>query len=526
MAQLSNAVSSPAIARPEASSTSTTASSLAKNSAANLIRLGFTSLVAILLPAYLTHRLPVAIYGAWVLILQLGAYVGYLDFGVQTAVSKYIAEYEAKRDFAGCSRCASVGFAIMAAAGLAGILLTLGLAWAVPDLFRKMPPTLYHDVRLSILFVGTSLSINLVASIFSAIFLGLQRYSVPMFTTIAGRILYGIAVLTAVYFHTSLAVMGAAVALSNVLSALLQVIAWDRLAAHIRVSLRAIDRGTLRQMTSYCFVLTIWSVCMLLIGGIDLTIVGHYDFAQTAFYSIATSPTTFILMLFGAVLGPLLPASSALSTERTPQQMGKILLRATRYGTLLLLASGLPILLGGYWLLRLWVGPEYAEHSVQFMRILVVANIVRNLCAPYATLVVATARQAVATASAVTEAAVNLISSIWLAKHYGAMGVAAGTLIGSFAGVGMHFVVSMHYTRNIAVSRSKLLVSGMLRPMLMAIPSLLLLQEWWFAGAPAVTPGLWVLWACSTAVIAWLVSISGEDRALLRRMALHRAPLT
>ena len=129
--------------------------SLAKNYAANLVRHGFTSLVAILLPAYLTHRLPVEIYGAWVLILQLGAYVGYLDFGVQTAVSKYIAEYEAKRDFAGCSRCASVGFAIMAAAGIAGILLTLGLAWAVPELFRKMPPALYHDVRLSVIFVGS-----------------------------------------------------------------------------------------------------------------------------------------------------------------------------------------------------------------------------------------------------------------------------------------------------------------------------------------------------------------------------------
>jgi len=526
MAQLSNAVSNPATASPEAPPTSATASSLAKNSAANLVRLGFTSLVAILLPAYLTHRLPVAIYGAWVLILQLGAYVGYLDFGVQTAVSKYIAEYEAKRDFAGCSRCASVGFAIMAGAGFAGILLTLGLAWVVPELFRKMPPTLYHDVRLSIIFVGTSLSINLVASIFSAIFLGLQRYSVPMVTTIAGRVLYGIAVLTAVYFHTSLAVMGAAVALANVLSAVLQVIAWDRLATHIRVSLAAIDRATLRRMISYCLVLTIWSVCMLLIGGIDLTIVGHYDFSQTAFYSIATSPTTFILMLFGAVLGPLLPASSALSTERTPKQMGNILLRATRYGTLILLASGLPMLVGGYWLLRLWVGPEYATHSVQFMRILILANIVRNLCAPYATLVVATARQAVATAAAVTEAVVNLVASIWLAKHYGAMGVAAGTLIGSFAGVGMHFVVSMHYTRNIDVPRWKLFVSGMLRPMLVAIPSFLLLQEWWFSGAPEITPIFWLLWACSTAVIAWLVSLSGEDRDLLRRVALHGTPLT
>ena len=511
---------------PAGPRTRSTAANLFRNSAANVARLGFTSLIAILLPAYLTHRLPVEIYGAWVLILQLGAYVGYLDFGVQTAVSKYIAEYEAQGDLAGCSRCASVGLAIMVAASIAGVLLTVGLAWAVPLLFRKMPADLYNGVRISIVFVGTSLSINLIASVFSAVFLGLQRYQVPMITTVVGKLLYGIAIVWAVYLHTSLAVMGAAVALANLLSALLQVIAWKRLASHVRVTLAAVDRGMLRQMLGYCAILTIWSVCMLFIGGIDLTIVGHYDFQQVAFYSIATAPTTFILMLVGAVLGPLLPASSALSTERTAEQMGDILLRTTRYGTVILLASGLPMLVAGYWILRVWVGANYAEHSLQFLRILLLANIVRHLCAPYATMVVATAKQRVATASAVTEAAVNLVASIWLAQHYGAMGVAAGTLVGSFAGVAMHFAVSMHYTRNIAVSRLKLFVSGMVRPSIMAIPSLLLWRQWWYAGAPAISLQVWFLWAVTTALLAWLVSMNGEDRDLLLRMASRRAKLT
>ena len=511
---------------PERQKSRTTAASLFRNSAANVARLGFTSLVAILLPAYLTHRLPVEIYGAWVLILQLGAYVGYLDFGVQTAVSKYIAEYEAQDDLAGCSRCASVGLAIMAGASVAGVWLTLGLAWAVPLLFRKMPADLYSDVRISIVFVGTSLSINLIASVFSAIFLGLQRYQVPMITTVVGKLFYGIAIVWAVYFHTSLAVMWAAVAGANLLSALLQVIAWKQLASHVRVTLAAVDRGMLRQMLGYCAVLTVWSVCMLFIGGIDLTIVGHYDFKQVAFYSIATAPTTFILMLVGAVLGPLLPASSALSTERTPQQMGDILLRTTRYGTVILLASGLPMLVAGYWILRLWVGTNYAEHSVQFLRVLLLANIVRHLCAPYATMVVATAKQRVATAAAVTEAAVNLVASIWLAKHYGAMGVAAGTLVGSCAGIMMHFSVSMHYTRNIAVARLRLFVSGIVRPAIMAIPTLLLARQWWFAGAPAINPQMWFLWAMTTVLLAWLVSMNAEDRSLLLRMANRRVKVT
>ncbi len=47
--------------------------------------------------AYLTSRLSVSVYGAWVLILQMAALVSFLDIGIQTAVAKFVAEYEARR---------------------------------------------------------------------------------------------------------------------------------------------------------------------------------------------------------------------------------------------------------------------------------------------------------------------------------------------------------------------------------------------------------------------------------------------
>lgn len=503
-----------------------TTRAIAKNSAANLTRFGITSVVSFLLPVYLTRRLPVEIYGAWVLIVQLGAYVSYLDFGVQTAVSKYIAEYEAKGDWAGCNRCASVGSVILAVAGVLGICLTLGLAWAVPELFQKMPAAQYRDVRMGILFVGISLSVSLATSIFSAIFLGLQRYQVPMITTVIGKLLYAVALCSSVYFHGGLAAMGAAVAVANLLAAAFQVILWKRLASHIHVTLQNVDRAMLRQMLAYCGVMTIWSACMLFISGIDLMIVGHYDFGQVAFYSIATAPTNFILMVIGAVLGPLLPATSALSTERTREQMGEILLRATRYAAIILLATGLPALVGGYLLIRLWVGASYASHSVQFFRILLLANIIRTLCAPYATMVVATAKQRLATASGITEAVLNLIASIWLARHYGAMGVAAGTLIGSVVGVTMHFGVSMAYTRNIDVSRLRLFVKGMLLPSTTAIPTLLLFWHWISASSPTMNLQSWLLWGLSTLLLTWWVGMNEEERSAVRGMVTGRTKLT
>lgn len=278
-----------------------------RNSAISVGRLAVSTVVALTLPAYLTHRLPVAVYSAWVLVLQMSAYVGYLDFGVQTGISKYVAEYEARRDSHGANVRASAGLAMMVAASLLGVVLTLALAWRVPSIFNEMPPGLLRDVRISLIFVGVSLSLGLVCSVPSAIFLGLQRYGVPTVVTLANRIMYTAVVLGAVFRHSSLAVMGALVALVNITTGLLQVVAWRRLAGHIRLSLVALDPVAVKQMLSYCSVLAIWSAGMLCVSGLDVMIVGRYDFNQTAFYSVATLPTNFLMAIMGQRLAPCCP---------------------------------------------------------------------------------------------------------------------------------------------------------------------------------------------------------------------------
>ncbi len=502
------------------------ARTLITNSTANVARIAVTALVSILLPAYLTHHLPVTLYSAWILILQLSAYVGYLDLGVQTAVSKYIAEYDAKQDVPGCGRCASAGLMIMLGAGVLGLLLTAVLAWQVPVIFHKMPDRLYGDVRLSILFVGSSLSVSLATSVFVAIFLGLQRYHVPMVITMVSRLLFGAVICLAVALHSSLAVMGAAAACVNLLTALLQIEAWRRRAQHIRVSLRLFDAGMLKKMINYCGVLSVWSVCMLFVGGLDLTIVGHYAFSETAYYAIAASPTSLILMVIAALMGPLLPATSALSVLRTPAQMGSLLLKTTRYATTILLLTGMPIIVIGYLVLRLWVGPVYALHSVLFLRVLVIANLIRNLCSPYATMVVATNRQRVATAAAVSEGVVNLSSSLWLVQHVGAVGVALGTLLGAIAGVAVHFGVSMLYTRTtLGISRADLFLKGMCRPATVGLPSLLLVWFWWRSAPPAMTASVYIVWITSTLLFAWYVAFDQNDRAAAIRLIAKHADI-
>ena len=96
---------------------------LVKNAAANLIRGGAAALIAILLPPFLTRLMSSEAFGAWSLVLQLGAYVGYLDFGIQTAVGRFVAFTSEKEDLEHRNSVVSTAAAALSAAGLIGIVV-------------------------------------------------------------------------------------------------------------------------------------------------------------------------------------------------------------------------------------------------------------------------------------------------------------------------------------------------------------------------------------------------------------------
>jgi O-antigen/teichoic acid export membrane protein len=446
---------------------------LSRNALASASRVIANSLVLLFLPICLTHWMSVARYAAWVLILQLGAYVLFLDLGIQTGVAKFVAQYVERRDLDGASRSASAGMAIMLAAAMLGVLLTFGLVWQIPKLLGAMPTDLYRDVRLSMLLIGLSQSIGLVGSVFSAIFFGLQRYTIPIAIAILNRSLFAAAVIVVAYFRGSLWAMGMAGAAVTLFTGLLQYMAWKRSASFVRVRLRLIQSSALKEMMQYCSVLAVWSGAMLCISGLDIVLVGHYEFSQTGYYSIATLPNSLMITLLTAVLSPLIPAASALRTRRTAIEMGEMLIRTARYSSLFLLLCGMPLIVCGQLILHLWVGPAYAQHTLMYLRILVIANLIRYAFAPYATMIVALGRQKAATASCVLEASVNLAASLFLARQFGAIGVAYGTLLGAVVGVSVHYLISMRRTQSqIDLSPVRYLKVAAAIPLLIAVLAL------------------------------------------------------
>ncbi len=202
--------------------------------------------------------------------------------------------------------------------------------------------------------------------------------------------------------------------------------------------------------------------------------------------------------------------------------MGELCIRFSRYCAILLCLFGLPLILGAYPLLSMWVGRPYAARSALYLQLLVVGNMLRQLPSPYVIAVVATGKQHLATVSAVAEASVKWGLSLWLVQGYGAIGVAVGTVVGAVVSLGVHVMVSMRYTRStILIPRRKFVVAGLLRPLLMVVPSLLLLPFWRPLQMLPAPPVLLAAWLVATTATAWMIALNADERRGFKRASLR-----
>lgn len=446
-----------------------------KNASANLVRLAGSGVVALLLPPFLVRELSKDAYGAWALLLQLTLYVGYLDFGIQTAVSRFVAHAEELNDSEQRDGVFSTAFVMLCAAALLGCVLVIVLAWQLPDMFRQMPPALYQSAQIALLFMGMSFALGLPVAVIHAMFMGLQRHEIPAAVAIANKVAMALFVAAVVLKHWGLAAMGVGVALANVLSYVGAFVAWRAWASRVQIHLALISRGYMRQISGYSASVVVWMVAMLMISGLDLSIVGIFDYKMTAYYAIAATLTNFVAQAQGAIFSALLPASAVLGARGDGQRLGVMLVSSTRYGMLILLAMALPLVVGGHWIIRLWAGADYAQHATLILQVLVIANVVRLCALPYSTLLLGTGQQNKVIASPLAEGITNLVASVVGAHFLGAIGVAVGTLIGAFVSVAFHLFYNMPRTAVIVIDRLRLVKEGLLRPSLCALPFLVLL---------------------------------------------------
>jgi O-antigen/teichoic acid export membrane protein len=499
-----------------------------KNAVANLVRGGASAIVALLLPSFLTRSMSTEAFGAWSLVLQLSAYVSYLDFGIQTAIARFVAHSTERGAADHRDHIASTALVCLVASACLGFLGLALLVVYAPHLFPNLQGNFLFNVRAAVVLVGGSLCIGLPSSVYTGVFVGLQRNEFPAAIIGGSRLLSAVLLVVVVRHQGSIALMGSVMALVNLGSYAVQYLAYRKLSVHLdppmSLSLNRVSKEAASELFDYCFSLTVWGLGMLLVTGLDLIVVGMYRFGEVAYYSVAATVVTLLAGSFGAVFNAIGSTAAVIHARGDRRGLGKMVITSTRMGTIMLLATGLPLMIFAYPLLRVWVGPGYASSASALLRVLLVANIIRMSATPYALAMIGSGEQRRVLLTPLMEGVTNLIFSVVLARYFGAIGVAAGTLIGALVGIGGNLFYNMPRTTEIQISIPEYVFSSLLRPCLCALPVAFTAAIWRFI--PADT----LLLRIATGAVAtagslsmlWSVALLPEERGKLISMLRGR----
>jgi O-antigen/teichoic acid export membrane protein len=495
---------------------------MARNAIANLFRTGTSWVILLFLPPLLVRVLDKPTYSVWMLLLQVAAYVTLFDTGMQTAIARFVARAESLQNRLYMARLLSSAGAILLAGSLATIALTAVASWQLNHLFRDIPASIMPNAREALLIIGLSVALTLPFSVIAGLFAGLQKNEINAFAGSLGKFTGALGTAWAAYSHKGLLAMAIWMGLGSLAQCLIYVVWWNKEVKGDLLRPTYVDRSMIREFLFFCSAMFVSHFSAILISGLDMPIVVAFDFRSAAYYAVAATLSNALVVPYGAIVSTLMPVAAAMSCSDKPERMGQLLLRTTRFSTVVLCLITLPLLLGMPLFLRLWVGSDYAIHTLGLAEILIVAQFTRFTMLPYAMVGFAAGQFHRMLASPVSEAIINLLFSLALVRMIGARGVAIGTLIGAFVGVWLHFSISLPRTDCVVLKRRELAWNGILMPIAYTLPVLLVA----LVLTRRISLPLLQLLSIITAELAlisllWNLSLNGTDREQLKRLFRH-----
>jgi O-antigen/teichoic acid export membrane protein len=446
-----------------------------KNAISNLLSGGASALMAVALPHYFARDFRASEFSLWVLVLQLGAYVNFLNFGVQTAVGRYVSRALSKNDQMQAQEIVNAGFQILSLLGLVGIALLTIVGIMLPNIFHKIDPSMISTARFMLIWIGGALVLNLPTTTFLGVFVGHQRNDIPAVLALVTKGALAVALVFVAGATHDLRLCSQVYFVVTALGSILQYITFKRVCRGWTLHVFAASPAARRELISYCTSLTVWSVGMLLVNGLDTTIVGIFDFKSVAAYGICVSIVAFFMGIFNSITNPLLQIFSKIHAREEIDVLMRLLVLVSKVATLLLASIGCWMVLPVAPLFTVWVGSKLAAQAAPIFCVLVLANAVRSSSIPYAYYLLGAGLQRRVYLSPLAEGITNLLVSIIAAAKFGAIGVAIGTVAGAVVGVAANYFYNFRRTLPESFSIRKYFLQNLLYPLLLTSPMIMVI---------------------------------------------------
>lgn len=403
---------------------------LARNAAANWIAFLFVAAVSFFLSPFIVHHLGDTAYGVWTLLTAVVGYLGLLDFGVRSAVTRYVAHHHAAHDAESSSQIVSAGLVLYGFLGSVAVLVAATVAYFSPVLFN-IPEAYIDDTRIVLIVGGVTLGVTLLGAVFGGIIAGLQRFDIGSGLEIAVTALRTIAIVIALSQDqglVALAVIHLAASAFNGFTAWLIV---RRLYPELHIRLRATQRAHVQSILSFSVLLSTIHILGALIYYANVFVISVFlPVGLVTYYAIAGNLSDYARQVASSISTLMTPRVSAL-VSAGGKGVGEDILAVARIATLVTAPIAAIFFIRGESFIDLWMGPEYGPVSGEILRILAFITLLYGARSVAVASIIGVNKHRALIPGLAAEAIANLLLSILLVRSLGLVGVALGMLIPS-----------------------------------------------------------------------------------------------
>jgi O-antigen/teichoic acid export membrane protein len=410
------------------------------NAISNIINGSANAIFALVLPPLLITKMSLEEYALWSYCLQTGAIIGYLNLGVQTAVGRYVALYIEGRNTEGVLNVIRTADKILYIMFVIGLCVSIALYLNIDSLVDITQENLILLAPQVIFIVSIGYCFSLLLNSYSGYFVGIRSNHVPMWINLVSKVLLGVLV---VYFAESgLLFLSLLFLLINILTYILSFVFWKREAIS-RYILRSSIYVEKSAFIKFCLGLSVWNLGMLLVTGINSTIVGYFSFQHVAYFTIANGLVMALIGFASTGLNPLIQIFTSMHAKRQTEQISKIIINANNALSVLMLTAFVIYHLLSSSLFSIWLNDDYALPVASFVDLLIVSACFRVLNVPYALALIATGNQSRALLGALVEGGSNVLLSIVFCLFFGVETLPYAMILSSIVGTTYNIVINI-----------------------------------------------------------------------------------
>ncbi len=315
-----------------------------------------------ILPRYINDHIGQTSLGVWDFSWSIVNYFGLATLGIGSSVNRYVAKYRAENDTLSLNRAMSSVMCVQMLMTLIIFLAAFISTWLVPKLFENRLDDFITSVRWVILFLGSSLALEVAFDTYGGVITGCHRWDLHNFinsffygATVAGMII-------ALSFGGGLVSLSFVYLCGTICKELTRAWVTYRICPGLRIRLKYAEWSEAKQMFNFgskAFLISISN--RLLYQTNNVLVAAYLGAASLALYARPIALVLHLSVFLSKFAFIFTPIASQLEASGKEGELRKLFYKITQYSACMAVPSILFLIIFGGQVLLVWMGKNYEQ---------------------------------------------------------------------------------------------------------------------------------------------------------------------